>query len=221
MRKVAALLMVAAMFMGCARQYCDYFAYDDEGIAKPVVAVLPVRDSSWNSMPWDVSRELEEGIWESARRRGKLYCVDPHHVDEVVASFGEETDLHSQDLQFFNQFTGCDYLVLIDLLEHNEVPYQRGAIEPLYIIDSDDAFVLAMKARVTVLDVTGPTPRVILREITASNHMIARRFYDIDYTENRWGSQEYHRTPVGVAHERLARDLTERIETITAAAALR
>ncbi|SCA63488.1 hypothetical protein SCG7086_AS_00190 [Chlamydiales bacterium SCGC AG-110-P3] len=216
--RIMLVLMVSAVLVsGCARQYSDFFAYDDEGVAKPVVAVLPIRDSSWNSLPWNVSEELETGIWNVARRHGQLCCIDPQHVQSTICQLGDDVDIHAQDVKFYQQFTGCEFLVLIDLLEHNEMPYRRGEIEPLYIIDSDDVFVLSMKARVTVLDISGTTPRVILREIASSNHMIEKHDYDVDYIVNRWGSDGYPRTPIGMAHERLARDLTARIETVTAA----
>lgn len=218
MKRLVILALTLMVTTGCARQYGDFFAYDDDGAAKPVVAVLPIKDSSWNSLPWSMSEELEVGIWDAAKRRGRLYCTEPTLVKDVVAQLGDDIDVHTQDAGFYKQFVGCEFLVLVDILQHNEMPYHRGEIEPLYIIDDDDAFVLGMKVRVTVLDVTGSAPRVALKEIFSSNHMIEKEYYDVDYSLNRWGTKDYRKTPIGVAHERLARDLTARIETVTAAA---
>ncbi len=207
------LLLLAVMcltFTGCEPHYADCFPYHDNGRPKPVVAVLPMTDCSNAGLCWDVGEELTKGIKDNLVDRGELFLVS----DQTIAKWQPKgCNYFGADLNFAKGCGRAQYVVALELIEHEVIPYKRDEITPLYPCHQRSCnSVLLMKVRVRVIDVRCEKPVVVLQEIFPSNHMIPVDRENVDYRECCWGTEAYDRSAFGGAHARLVRDIAQRIE---------
>lgn len=216
MLKKMCALMVLLLVTACgAARHGDYFRYTDEGVAKPVVALLPVIDRSDSGLCWSLSDELTEGLYDEAREEGALFLI-PRTAACQYAERWKNEDLFGKELGFTRCYRKGEFLVFMELIEHRMVPYEKGKIEPLYPVHCCKCdSVLLMKLRVRILDMRCPDePKIVLQEIFQSNHMISRGGDQVDYKTCTWKSDRYSRTAFSIAHQRLMKDVMRRIEKI-------
>ncbi len=212
------VLLICLCSLGCSRQYSDFFPYHDDGRLKPVVALIPVIDSSSSGLPWDLSREFTSGIRSRMMRNGSLFLIPQEAVDLCIEPYSKD-ELLSCNFSYAKLFPNIEYAMVLELIDHHELPYERGKIKPLYLSHGKDegAVVLQMKMRLKVIDLRQGQPKIILQEIMDSNHMINKEQKEIDYHKFSWGNKMYTATPYGIAHARMVRDIAQRIESMIAA----
>lgn len=217
LNRILFTLMIALMTTGCssAPRYVDYFPYHDDGRSKPCVALLPMFDCTDPCLPWNVAQELTCDMRFRCMDHGELYLLNPNKVDALVGNL-KGVDFFDRDLSFAKQFCDCEFLVVMELIEHRQVVYEMGTAVPVYPTRNGKCnSVLSMKVRLKIVDLRCDEPTVLWQEIVHSNHMIPRDLDCYDYEKNCLGTKSYARSPYGLAHQRLADNLVQRIESIT------
>lgn len=207
MRYLFIACFIGSIVTGCGPRFCDYYPYHEDGRSKPAMVILPIQDKSDSGLCWDVAKEVDQYLRYKMMDDGNLYLL--------TQTPSSTSDHFGNDLSFAQNFPQSEFVVAMEVMEHKVVPYEPGKITPIYPIHNrqcDD--VLMMKVRVRIIDVRCEKPTVVLQEIVQSNHMIPRDKGNLDYTSYQWGSDPYMRTPLALAHQKLAYDLVNRIETI-------
>lgn len=195
MHRLSTLFCLALLCVGAE---CACAGRDTYNRGTPVLAFIPVEDRAQSSgLPWDLGKELTECC--ANRRWANVETVSPREVAAAVARL-KVKDLQKQAPSFFKQLKGTDFVVLVELLNHTN--------------KDDKATAIALSARVKVIDLRGGNAQVILNKIVENNHMVGFNQPKVDYNQVGWGSQEYARTPVGIAHAKLCDDIVSRVETI-------
>lgn len=217
LQRLFLVIMMAFVVTGCGPRYVDYFPYFDDGTCKPCVAILPVRDCAKGNLAWDLSEEITSTVKCRIRDNASLFLLSEKSVDKTLGRI-PNADYFSRDLSFAREFVNCEYVVVMEIIEHSILPYERGRFSPLYPSSAGSRCnsVLAIKVRLRIIDIRDEDrPCIVLQEIVESNHMIPREREFYDYSRDQWGSNEYLLSPFGQAHQRLAKDLVNRIENIT------
>jgi hypothetical protein len=208
--------LIAALVLGsCSPQYSDFFPYHDDGTPKPYVALIPVFDETHEKLPMDVTGAFSKQIRYLLMKQGKLFLPTQNEMSRKLKDSSKQELTATNDLMPYLHFQPAHFVVLLELVEHKEVPYQRGKIKPIYTasIDPDRANVLQMKMRLRVVDIRGGEPRLIRQEVLESNHVIPKNAVaeGVDMKD----SEAFSSTPLGLAYARFERDIAQKIEKIT------
>ena len=127
-------------------------------------------------------------------------------------------DLHSQedsslsanpfacDLAWIkSEFPDHEFAVFLELAEHDFVPpvknHSSGEVPNN----------LSMGIRIRVVDLRGASPKIVLQEIVRDAYYIPRTLLPTDYSSVTWGTEEYRKSPMGIAHAQIAREVAARI----------
>jgi len=183
----------------CAPRYADFFPYYDNGTKKPFVSLLPVYNSLGTAQTEAFAQNLSKQIRRKLKTTGKVYCP-PESIDaRVLESVPLSELVQTASLDVFKRFQGSDYVTTMDLIEYQIVPYKRQTITPLYIANlaDDQAQVLKIALRFSIIDIRGQVPKYARQEIVHSNHMIP-----LDANQANFD----------MVRSRLARDMEEKIE---------
>lgn len=218
MKKISALLLAVAsacFFTGCVSSYSDTTLYQVDGRAKPIVAFLPVRDCTQedetHGITWDISRELTESLRSYLSDSSKIYLLKDRGTVAMTEHLMEmEPEKISRAL--LPGLDAAEFVVLTELINRREEPLRIRRLHPRYPADKDASAVLALDFRVVVLDLRGDRPRVVLQEIVEHQEMLARPETNYNYDRVRWGSEAYRHTPLGLAHNKLVREVAARLE---------
>lgn len=205
-------IFLLCLFASCSTQYSDFFPYFDDGTPKPSVALLPISTTTQYPLPYDVTRELTNQIRYSLMKDGRIYLPPPKQVNKQLDQCSSLDMNNAKDLMPFLYFQPEHFVVMIDLVEYKVVPYKRGEFKPLYVanIRPADACVLAMKARMKIVDIRGSDPKIIRQELIISNHMMEKGAFEASLRLK--GKDGFYTSPVGLAQARFVRDIVEKIE---------
>ncbi|MFT4553082.1 MAG: hypothetical protein ACI9S8_001716 [Chlamydiales bacterium] len=196
---------------GCSSRYSTFTRFEDSGIAKPTVAMLPLVNNSSIELPWDISEELTSGIRHSLKKNGKLFLSSSEEAEDLGLILGP-MDVSTANLEPLKKFASSEFVIMLELVNHKKIPYDRGTLNPVYPADGKIAHVLALMVRVHVVDIRGEQPQTILHEIVRSNHLIPTTIAHINAGDRIWGENTYNFSPIGLAHARLERDIAGRLE---------
>ncbi len=201
--------------VSCSTQYSDFFPYHDDGTLKPYVSILPLGDHSNSGLAWNLSEELTGKVRHRLMQDGRLFVPPATQIHKQLVASGAQDLTTSADLAPFLSFQPAHFVVVMDLIEHRIVPYQRGAIKPIYPanIASDRAVVLLMKLRLRVVDIRGGQPHVVRQELVESNHVMDK--LAMDESIHKRGTPTYGSTALAMAHARLVSDVVAKIEQLT------
>lgn len=175
--------------------------YHEDGRAKPSVIVTQLLDTSSFDIPWSLSEELTTLITQNLSQNRALYVSQKEDAPFAENPFGN--DLH----WIKQEFKSHEFAVFLELVDHS----YRPVLKPTTSSMRDAATNLDMAIRVRVVDLRSPTPKIILQELIKESYYIPKTLMPIDYNSITWGSPEYYRSPMGIAHRELARILTERL----------
>jgi hypothetical protein len=215
MHRLLFAFLVLAFTAGCGPHYVDYFPYQDDGTAKPCIALAPIADCSKSDLNWDLAEELNCGLRYTSMDNGNIFLLSEKKMAKICERLGD-VDYFDKDLSFAAECSQCEFLVALEIMEHRLIPYKQGELTPIYTVRSGKCDnVLVIKVRMRVIDLREETPCVVLQEIFCSNHMIPRDAEKCDYSKTGWGTEGFNRTAYGLAHQRLIDDLVNRIECVT------
>lgn len=194
-------LMIVAV--SCAGpRYVDYFPYNDEGIAKPRIVVMPVLDRVNPQVPWSVSEELTDSLYYSLMNSGELYVLSPQEIGQAYTQYSAET-FFGEDLSCCRYFCNADFIVAIEIIDH-------GTVEDVRCNPCNR--IVNLRARVKAIDTRCQCPTVVLYEIIEANYKTAGDCSRVNYENYAWGTDQYCRTPLYTAHSRLVANITDRLE---------
>lgn len=214
MSRLIAIGMLLLLLCGaCQDENRDVTLYQKNGRTKPIVAVLPVINSNegGRELSWDLARELTEGIRKRALGSSKLYLLREN------GSLDMAHQLNTPDLKRLQEMSSpklgsAEFIVISELVDEKEIPYGVARGMPSNPQVEEIGAVLSVSMRVRVLDIREPTPRVILQEVIHHEHVIDRGAVGTNYTRSSYGTEAYRRTPLGLAHSKLIRELVARVE---------
>lgn len=214
MLRIFFTFMMTLFLTGCGPRYVDYFPCHDDGTAKPKVALLPIINTVEDCLPWDVANEVNQRLRYQAMCSGELFLLSENEIASRLQGC-KPFDYFGSDMSFIDRFCGADYIVALEVIQHQVIPFKKGAcavnIPPQkYRWKS----VLQMKLRLKVIDVRYKNPKILMQEIFTSDYAIPVEQECIDYRRCCWGTNAFLSTPWGRAHQIMVEDLVCRIETI-------
>ncbi len=210
-RMMIFLTVCSAFFVSCMGNNRDTTLYHRSGRAKPIVAVLPVINSAAESfVGWDESREMTEEIRKRVFTSPKLYLLREGGSLALAKQLNvpNPTVLSKEPL---DSLGAAEFVVVAELVDEKETRYGQGpGAEKPYLEEVGGMISLAMRVR--VLDVRQDKPKVILQEMLNHEQVVGRPYLKCDYEKASWGTEAYLRTPLGIAHNKMVRELVARIE---------
>jgi hypothetical protein len=164
---------------------------------------------------WDISHEITNEVVDSMLDRSTLNITPLAHyrgaIDQIAGA-----DLFGKDLSFANHFASNDFLVLMELVKHDTVPYNKEHFPHITSRRSSECHsVLELGVRLRVLDLRSEEPRIVLQEFVECDQLITKRAAQIDYSLLDCESKSYHDTPLALAHQVLAQEIAEKVEYAT------
>jgi len=194
-RKLISLTLFISFFLaGCDNNSASSKFYDD-GRSKPVLALNSVIDSTAYDLSWNLSDELTNSITKNLSLNKDIFVNTEENVDKVL---GMENPF-SLDLNWMkNKFEQNEFVVFMELIKHEDKEEKNGVN-------------LDMAMRVRIIDLRAKTPKVVLQECIKDNFFIAKGDFKEDYTKVIYGSNEYSKSRMGLAHEHLAKNISDRI----------
>lgn len=210
MRGLIVSLSILSLLCGCTCGYRDTALYQPSGRQKPIVAVLPVIDNTEKTnLKWDLSHELTDEIRKRVFESKKIYLLRDGSSLEVAEMLSTPNPKNISAAA-----TKClgaaEFVVVAEIIEQEEAKYGFASDDS---VRSEVGSILSLALRVRVLDVRRGTPKVILQEVLDNDYVISRAYMNCDYSKMAWGTEAFTRTPMGMAHNRLIRTLTSRIES--------
>lgn len=210
------LALATLICSGCARHYSDSTLYQLSGRQKPIVAVLPVIDhTSENDLTWDLSREFTDEIRKRVYDSKRIYLLREGGSFEI-AQLLSTPNPQAIASSAIDDLGAAQFAVITEILEQQEAPFSvTKNSKPLR---SEAGAILSLGLRVRVIDLRHETPRIVLQEVLEDDFVVARAYMQSDYAKTPWGSEAFTRTPMGMAHSRLVRELVSRVEAYIEAA---
>lgn len=197
------LLMLVLFTASCCGHRCNEkqssTRYHDDGRAKPVAALPLMIDTTSFEVPWSISEEITSTIAQIIGKSGRIFIQSQE--DFAIASNPFSGDLSWMKREFPNQEFG----VFLELVEHELVPASKSGTE----VDVSNN--LNMGVRIRVVDLRAAAPKVVLQEIVRNSYYIPKTIFPIDYDVVTWGTEDYKRSPMGIAHVQLAQEVAERV----------
>lgn len=170
---------------------------------KPIVAIVPMIDSSQSGLSWDPSYELTTILRERLYRKDQLYLVNSSKIKETVKKLsGAHNPFMENPNWIRSTFSGSEFVAFMELIEHEEIPTYEG----------DSPAELSMKVRIRVFDIRGQHPKAILQEIVHDVQHTPKAFNKNNFYQVPLGDELYPVSPLGMAHEALAEEIATRIQ---------
>ncbi|HSX13331.1 MAG TPA: CT253 family lipoprotein [Chlamydiales bacterium] len=195
------LLFAFSLFLVSCSHRTDYMTrFHEDGRAKPVAAIASMIDTSSFELPWSISEELTSMISSQIRQGGKIFVVAKE--DDAFSENPFGADLSWVKREFSDQ----EFAVFLELVEHEIVPAAKSKNDLPQEISSH----LNMAVRLRVVDNRGATPKIVLQEIVKDTYFIPKSVSEETHSIT-WGNPAFAKTPMGIAHAQLTRELTSRI----------
>lgn len=203
MRKIACLSLAFLLAACCSSNQQEVTRYHEDGRAKPMIAIASMIDTTSFDVPWSISEELTAMIASQVSKSGSIYVSTRDDSSLVENPF-------SGDLLWTKrEFSDQEFAVFLELVEHENAPSvkDKKGVKPQQDVSSN----LNMGVRVRIVDVRGATPKIVLQEMIRDSYYIPKTILPTDYNQVIWGTDEYSKTPMGIAHAQLVQDIAGRI----------
>ncbi|MFN0065903.1 MAG: CT253 family lipoprotein [Chlamydiales bacterium] len=218
MRVLIFVVFAALTLQSCVRSYNDVGLYEKTGQMKPITIVMPVINRVEGlDLTWDVSRELTDEIRRRVFDSSKLYLLRENGSNELAKTLlvANPKEISPATL---NRFGASEFVVVSELIEQNQKSYGLSMHGDKPSRADEIGAVLSLAMRVRVIDRRSVEPKVVLQEILEYDHIISKAYLSVDYVKTHWGTELYQNTPMGLAHNRLVRELVSHIEAYIVAA---
>ncbi|MCH9613496.1 MAG: hypothetical protein SP1CHLAM54_04990 [Chlamydiia bacterium] len=205
MRKTILLLGLA--LVGCYNNDSNHVSkFHDDGRVKPIVAFVPIVDTSGEDFAWSLSDELTQSVYGRIVKRGN-FCVIP--LTEAKKAAGK-TDPFTENIQWIKTaFKGTEFVVFTELVEHN-IHAKEG--KRSFMDKITPSCKLEMTVRLRVFDNRTDTPHVILQELLQQSHMIPDQGAITEQSSDKWKQKTYTVSPLGFSHYQLSKAIVSRVE---------
>ena len=198
------IALLALIFCSCAERHfsSNQFRYHDNGSAKPRVAIVPVITTKAGKLPWNLSDELSEVISEKFLETKQFYLTKDFSVlGKHLTDLSEINPLLEDIRWLYENASTSEFIVFIELVEHNLIPKQSRIPPQSYSLD--------MAFRIHVIDIRGPEPKVILQELMQESFNISIK---IDYSIDTIGKTAFFLSPIGMAHTHMVKKISKQIQ---------
>lgn len=194
--------IIGILAIGCTHTGDFMARYHENGVAKPIASVAAVIDTSSYDASWSLSEELTSMVVSQVRSGGKIFLLPKDDDSFVENPFG-------QDLSWVkSEFPDREFVVFLELVEHEISPVSKEKKDlPVQEVSSN----LNVAMRLRVVDIRSATPKVVLQELVRDNYFIPKTLIPVDYNTTTWGSPEFAKTPMGIAHAQLVQEIGARI----------
>lgn len=197
---VAVILMMSS----CAHQTNleQLSRYHEDGRSKPILALASMIDTTSFDASWSLSDEFTSMLENKIAKTGKIFVANQEEVPFTENPFGN--DLTWMKREFHSQ----EFVTFLELVEHETVPASK---EKRNLPPQEISSNLNMAVRVRVIDLRSIQPKVVLQETVRSSYFIPKSLFPVDYSRIAWGSDEYRKTPMGIAHTQIVNEIADRI----------
>jgi hypothetical protein len=204
-------LSLLLLCTACARHYGDSTLYQSSGGAKPIVAVLPVIENCESpELSWDISEEMTARITKRVVDSARLYLLK-EKKDLALAKKLNHPNPQAIPKGITKSLGAAEYVIVSELIDQSIEPHSHPkATQKPHLNEVGATLHLAMRVR--VLDVRGEEPKIVLQEVLLEDYEISRPYLFVDYSKAHWGKEAYERTPMGLAHSKIARELVAHVE---------
>lgn len=207
-KKLLTFLLLPLLFTGCIRSSDDpQLKYHEDGRKKPKVAFFELRDTSGAELPWNLSQELTTELADRIKKIDKLYYIQEDDISWQYPIQPEKLTPFRDDNWLKENPPNVEFVVFTELLEHDILP-RDPTLDP----QKKQAYNLSMSVRLKVVDLRADVPKVVLQEIVSASQYIPSQLATIDYGKTQWGKTLYSVTPVGLAHSKIVKAVTKRVE---------
>ncbi len=177
---------------------------------KSIVSIVPVIDNTKNDYDWNLSDELSSELYYRLGHQDHFQIADAPHVRTKLKRLKDGENPFGVDLSWVKKaFQGDDFVVFLELIEHEEVFKQnRKKLADPAECSAD----LNMSMRVRVFDLRDKEPRVVLQELIHDSHFIPRQFTQANFYQVPWGHESFSISPIGLAHAEFTKEIASRLE---------
>jgi len=197
------------MFYGCQsnKKINECCRFHDDGRSKPMVTIVPIIDSTFYDIPWSLSEELSSLINKNISDKGNIFT--PKEKENIKLSTNHnpfENNINWSKKMFKN----AEFVVFIELTEHNDLPISKTIKNPNKISESRKlASNLNISARLKIIDLRKKKPVIVLQEKIKDSFFMSNTIDKFDYNEVTWGTKTYKKSPMGEAHLQFAKELAD------------
>jgi hypothetical protein len=195
-------LVLGLLVLGCSRSNDTTARYHEDGRAKPVVAVAPLLDTSSFDVPWSLSEEFTTMLTRQISQTNQVFVQSREDFSLAENPFGNDLAWMKQE------FEAHEFAVFLELVEHELVSVSK---EKTPAFPQEVPQNLKMGVRLRVVDLRGTTPKIVLQEMIRDSYYIPKTLLPTDYNVITWGSEEYLKSSMGMAHARLSQEIGNRV----------
>lgn len=194
-------LLLALAAISCNRNNNDEMTrFHEDGRSKPSVALASMLDTTPFDASWSLSEELTEGVMNWIGNTGQIYVHPKEESPFTENPFG--TNLAWMKREFHAE----EFVAFLELVEHEFVPVKSKGVTT-----QEAASNLNMAVRLRVVDLRAPTPKIVLQEMIRDSYFVPKTLIQNDYTVDVWGTENFRKSPMGIAHAQLVQDIAARI----------
>ena len=186
-------------------------AYQQSNVqAKPVVSIVPIIDNTNHNCTWNLSDELSSSIYVRIAQNDHVTVNKSSQVRSKAKQISGGQNPFGPDISWVKKiFHGDQFVVFLELVEHEEIPRQdRKKTDNPENCSAD----LRMSMRIRVLDIRENEPKIVLQELLHESHYIPRPFNQLNFFQVSWGDDFFNISPVGMAHADFTKAIASRIE---------
>lgn len=199
MRPIPAIFFALAA-ISCSRNQDEMSRFHEDGRAKPSVAVASLLDTTSFDASWSLSEELTQGVMNLVAGTGEIFVHSQQESPFTENPFGTNLSWMKREFQ------GEEFVAFLELVEHEFVPVKAKGIAP-----QEASSNLNMGVRLRVVDLRQETPKIVLQEMIRDSYFVPKTLIPVDYSVEAWGTENFRKTPMGVAHAGLVKEIASRI----------
>lgn len=197
-------ILLTLTSIACSKSGNDLTRFYEDGRAKPIVAIASVIDATSLDLPWSLSEELTSLIVDSVSQGGKICVTAKDDLASTDTPFGN-------DLSWIKrEFPEDQFVVFLELVEHDvtiaESDKSKSSATPF-----ETAMNLNTAVKLRVVDLRSLSPKIVLQELVRNTYFIPKNAIPADYAVSGWGTQDFSRTPMGLAHQQIVHEIALRI----------
>lgn len=194
---------ILAIAIGIVATACNHSndtmtRYHEDGRAKPVVAVASMIDTTSFDAPWSLSEELTSMVVSDIALTNQVYVENQEDYAFAENPFGNDLSWVKRE------FHSHEFVIFLELVEHENVPASKNRSF------QDVSTNLNMAVRIRVLDLRSEEPKIVLQELVKDSYFIPKTLIPTNYSLVTWGTDEYKKSPMGIAHAQLIHEISSR-----------
>ncbi len=200
MRYILTILVGLTAFSCSRGTQDDMSRFHEDGRVKPSLAVASMLDTTTFDVSWNLSEELTEGIMSLIADTGQIFVHSREESPFTENPFGSDLSWMKRE------FHAEEFVAFLELVEHEFVPIKSKNLSP-----QEASNYLNMSVRLRVVDLRPAVPKIVLQELIRDSYFVPKTLIPNDYAIDVWGTENFRKSPMGVAHTQLVQDIASRI----------